>query len=160
MLTLASRQTLHRLAIPVGLAPLLLAASLGSSTARAGEIRGASGLQSLGSVINGIRDGSCTAGHCAITGGTGAGSNLFHRFEKFDTRGGISGASKGTPGIWHRALGRFAKQPRQPACNDSRGHWGGKAARLSLPTGVAQPSNLSTARAAATRPGRRKATAT
>ncbi|QEY33007.1 hypothetical protein EVJ50_13005 [Synechococcus sp. RSCCF101] len=93
MLILASRQTLQRLAIPVGLAPLLLAASLGSGVARAGEIKGASGLQSLGSVINGIRNGSCTAGHCSITGGTGAGSNLFHRFEKFDTRGAISGAS-------------------------------------------------------------------
>ncbi|QEY32758.1 hypothetical protein EVJ50_11500 [Synechococcus sp. RSCCF101] len=92
-MTLASRQTLQRLAIPVGLAPLLLAASLGSGVARAGEIKGASGLQSLGSVINGIRNGSCTAGHCSITGGTGAGSNLFHRFEKFDTRGSISGAS-------------------------------------------------------------------
>ncbi|QEY33181.1 hypothetical protein EVJ50_13990 [Synechococcus sp. RSCCF101] len=87
------RPALVKLAIPVGLAPLLLAASLGSGVARAGEIKGASGLQSLGSVINGIRNGSCTAGHCSITGGTGAGSNLFHRFEKFDTRGSISGAS-------------------------------------------------------------------
>ncbi len=49
------------------------------------------GPRSLGTVVNGIRDGSCSSGLCAVSGGTGAGRNLFHRFGAFDTRGGITG---------------------------------------------------------------------
>jgi hypothetical protein len=54
-------------------------------------VKGVDGAKSLGTVVNGVRDGSCNSGLCQISGGTGAGRNLFHRFGAFDTRGGISG---------------------------------------------------------------------
>ena len=45
----------------------------------------------LNTAVNGVVGGSCSSGLCQVTGGTAAGSNLFHRFSSFDTRGAISG---------------------------------------------------------------------
>ena len=55
------------------------------------DVKGATGERSLGTIVNGQRDGRCTSGLCQVSGGSGAGSNLFHRFSSFDTRGHISG---------------------------------------------------------------------
>lgn len=65
--------------------------ALWGSTLHAGEIRAAGGSQSLGTVVNG--GVACSSGACAVTGGTPAGGNLFHRFSGFDTRGAITGVS-------------------------------------------------------------------
>ncbi|MEB3200136.1 MAG: filamentous hemagglutinin, partial [Synechococcaceae cyanobacterium] len=54
---------------------------------------GTSGVLGLGTLLNGILGGSCRDGHCAVSGGTPAGGNLYHRFDRFDTRGGITGVS-------------------------------------------------------------------
>ncbi|MFM7674730.1 MAG: CHAT domain-containing protein [Synechococcus sp.] len=75
------------------------------------------GARSLGTVVNGVRDGSCDSGLCAVSGGTGAGGNLFHRFGAFDTRGGVTGVriesggySNVLVGVIH-SLGSFIDQP-------------------------------------------------
>jgi hypothetical protein len=60
---------------------------------RAGEVSGTSGVLGLGTRLNGVEGGSCRNGHCAVSGGTAADRNLFHRFDRFDTRGGITGVS-------------------------------------------------------------------
>jgi CHAT domain-containing protein len=81
------------------------------------EVRGVEGTRSLGTVVNGVRDGSCGSGLCAVSGGTSAGSNLFHRFGAFDTRGGITGVHIESGG--HRnvmvgvihSLGSYIDQP-------------------------------------------------
>ena len=58
---------------------------------QAGQIRAERGPSNLGSLVNG--GSACLQGHCAISGGTRSGSNLFHRFSHFDTRGSITGVS-------------------------------------------------------------------
>jgi hypothetical protein len=39
--------------------------------------------------MNGLQAPGCSAGLCQVNGGTSRGTNLFHRFEQFDTRNGI-----------------------------------------------------------------------
>ncbi|MEI7667039.1 MAG: YDG domain-containing protein, partial [Synechococcaceae cyanobacterium ELA263] len=97
----AARQVQHWLPGLAGLV-LLGLAGLVVPAARAGEITGTGGPLSLGTVVNGQLAGSCSAGLCTIGGGTGAGSNLFHRFSAFDTRGAIGGVLFQTQG--HRNL--------------------------------------------------------
>ena len=45
----------------------------------------------LGTKINGEIDGKCNIGLCTIDGGIKRGTNLFHKFDNFDTRGSIDG---------------------------------------------------------------------
>ncbi|MEB3199201.1 MAG: CHAT domain-containing protein [Synechococcaceae cyanobacterium] len=59
--------------------------------ARAGDITASQGALGLGTLINGGL--GCTAGSCLVTGGTGAGSNLFHRFASFEANGAITGVT-------------------------------------------------------------------
>ncbi|MCT0224102.1 YDG domain-containing protein, partial [Synechococcus sp. CS-1328] len=74
-------------------------------------------MRSLGTVVNGVKDGSCNAGLCGVSGGTGAGSNLFHRFGAFDTRGGITGVRIESGGYSNvmvgviNSLGSFIDKP-------------------------------------------------
>jgi len=79
-----------------GVAGLVLGGLSCLAPAAAGEITAAGGPLSLGTSVNG--GASCSAGACAIGGGTKAGANLFHRFSAFDTRGGISGVQFATQG--------------------------------------------------------------
>ena len=79
-----------------GVAGLALGGLACLAPAFAGEIRATSGPLSLGTTVNGA--GSCSAGACAIGGGTPSGANLFHRFSSFDTRGAISGVQFATQG--------------------------------------------------------------
>ncbi len=72
---------------------MLVLLGLAASPVAAGEITATGGGLGLGSVVNGRPGGSCFAGACAIQGGTSAGTNLFHRFSAFDTRGAITGVS-------------------------------------------------------------------
>ena len=51
----------------------------------------AAGAGGLDTAVNGLVGGSCSSGLCQVTGGTAGGSNLFHRFSSFDTRGAITG---------------------------------------------------------------------
>jgi len=41
-------------------------------------------------IINGIKGGNCITGNCIVSGGDKSGSNIFHRFNSFDTRGSIN----------------------------------------------------------------------
>jgi CHAT domain-containing protein len=59
----------------------------------------------LGTLVNGTAEGSCASGACQVEGGTTAGSNLFHRFRQFDTRGGISGVSIDSRGLANVIVG-------------------------------------------------------
>jgi len=52
----------------------------------------------LGTQVNGATNGRCSSGFCSVGGGTAAGPNLFHRFQQFDTRGGINGVGIDTQG--------------------------------------------------------------
>ena len=71
----------------------------------------------LGTRVNGAEGGSCRSGLCGVSGGTGAGSNLFHRFDAFDTRGAIQGVSIDSSGYRNvivgvvNALGSFIDKP-------------------------------------------------
>ncbi len=76
------------------LVPALAAGFLAcAAPVAAGEIRATAGPMGLGSLVNGMPGGGCFSGLCTIQGGTSAGTNLFHRFSAFDTRGGISGVN-------------------------------------------------------------------
>ena len=66
-----------------------LALALPSLPVRA-DIAAKGGARSLGTLVNGTRDGRCTAGVCVVSGGTKAGNNRFHRLSQFDTRGPIT----------------------------------------------------------------------
>ena len=70
-----------------------LVALLLASGARAGEVSATQGPLDLGTKVNGVAGGRCHAGQCQVSGGTAAGANVFHRFNRFDTRGEISGVS-------------------------------------------------------------------
>ena len=85
----------------IGLWALLLAAapSLAGVPALAGEVTATGGALGLGTAVNGAVGGSCGVGLCQVGGGTAAGSNLFHRFSAFDTRGGINGVNFSTGGL-------------------------------------------------------------
>ena len=41
-------------------------------------------------IINGIKGGKCITGNCIVSGGDNSGTNIFHRFNSFDTRGSIN----------------------------------------------------------------------
>jgi len=76
---------------PTLAAPLLLGSVLACA---AGPLRAqvtGAGPGGLNTTVNGVVGGSCTTGLCQVTGGTVGGSNLFHRFSSFDTRGAITG---------------------------------------------------------------------
>lgn len=90
----------------IGVRPIVLGSALGSvfgtalflpgAPAARADVTPATGSRALGTLVN----QACGSSSCAltITGGTAAGSNLFHRFQAFDTRsngGGlpISGAA-------------------------------------------------------------------
>ncbi|MCP9851217.1 hypothetical protein, partial [Cyanobium sp. Morenito 9A2] len=68
---------------------LALAGLLAGVPVLAGDVSATGGALGLGTAVNGRVGGSCGAGLCQVGGGTAAGSNLFHRFSAFDTRGGI-----------------------------------------------------------------------
>jgi filamentous hemagglutinin family protein len=53
----------------------------------------------LGTRVNGSIFGRCTAGSCAVSGGTRSGSNLFQRFSQFSATGGISNVRVDTQGL-------------------------------------------------------------
>jgi trimeric autotransporter adhesin len=74
---------------------LLVALALAPAEA---QVTGAGGSRSLGTLVNGVEGGACSSGACGITGGTSSGSNLYHRFSAFDTRGGITGVGIDTQG--------------------------------------------------------------
>lgn len=57
------------------------------------QVQGTAGARGLGTRVNGVVGGHCVSGLCGVSGGTGAGGNLFHRFSFFDTRGAIQGVS-------------------------------------------------------------------
>ena len=78
-----------------GFYPLLL-----SNTAAAQVIAGG-----LGTRVNGSAFGSCTAGSCAISGGSKSGSNLLHRLSSFDTRERISDIRLNTQGLGNVIIG-------------------------------------------------------
>ena len=75
----------------LGLAGLGLAGLLGMAEPAGAQVVGQDGALSLGTRVNGAVGGSCEVGLCGVSGGTGAGPNLFHRFSRFDTRGGVDG---------------------------------------------------------------------
>ncbi|MFS6827479.1 hypothetical protein [Cyanobium sp. ATX-6F1] len=75
-----------------------LAALLAGVPVSAGEVSATGGALGLGTAVNGMAGGSCASGLCQVGGGTAAGSNLFHRFSAFDTRGGITGVNFATGG--------------------------------------------------------------
>ena len=80
-----------RLMGSVWLVPLLAGAWLLGERPLRAEVSAASGAQSLGTVVNGVTGGSCSSGPCTVSGGTAAGTNLFHQMSAFDTRGAITG---------------------------------------------------------------------
>ncbi|MEB3182841.1 MAG: hypothetical protein VKN15_00450, partial [Cyanobacteriota bacterium] len=98
-----------------GVAGLVLGGLSCLAPAAAGEITAAGGPLSLGTSVNG--GASCSTGDCGIGGGTRAGSNLFHRFSAFDTRGAIRGVLFDTQGQRMvvvgvtNALGSFLDKP-------------------------------------------------
>ena len=59
----------------------------------------------LGTRVNGSAFGSCTAGSCAISGGSRSGSNLLHRLSSFDTRERISDVRLNTQGLSNIIIG-------------------------------------------------------
>ena len=85
----------------IGFWALLLAGAplLACGSALAGEVTASGGGLSLGTAVNGVVGGSCAAGLCQVSGGTAAGSNLFHRLSAFDTRGAITGVNVNTGGL-------------------------------------------------------------
>ena len=59
----------------------------------------------LGSRVNGSVYGSCTAGSCAISGGSRSGSNLLHRLSSFDTRNRINSVKLDTQDLKNVIVG-------------------------------------------------------
>ena len=85
----------------LALLPLVLA--LSAVPVRADVASGGSG--GLGTRINGVLGGRCSAGVCRIDGGADAGRNRFHRLTEFDTRGAIQGGSIESNGVRNLVLG-------------------------------------------------------
>lgn len=81
------------------------------------QVQGTAGARGLGTRVNGVVGGHCVSGLCGVSGGTGAGGNLFHRFSFFDTRGAIQGVSIDSGGYRNvimgvvNALGSFIDKP-------------------------------------------------
>ncbi|MBM5798247.1 MAG: hypothetical protein FJ060_08845, partial [Cyanobacteria bacterium K_Offshore_0m_m2_072] len=59
----------------------------------------------LNTTVDGVVGGSCSTGLCQVTGGTVGGSNLFHRFSSFDTRGAITGVQIHNGGLPNVVVG-------------------------------------------------------
>jgi filamentous hemagglutinin family protein len=55
--------------------------------------------------VNGSAFGTCSSGHCAISGGSRSGQNLLQRFNSFDTRNGITKVKLDTQGIKNIVVG-------------------------------------------------------
>ncbi|MCX5953646.1 MAG: CHAT domain-containing protein [Cyanobacteria bacterium] len=55
--------------------------------------------------VNGSAFGACASGNCAISGGSKSGQNLFHRFNYFDTRNGITKIRLDTQGLENVIVG-------------------------------------------------------
>ncbi len=83
-------QSVLRLGTGLG-ATLLGSAWLASLPARA-DLVPTTGIRSLGTSVqmNGLAAPGCSAGVCQVQGGTSRGTNLFHRFDQFDTRSGVT----------------------------------------------------------------------
>ncbi|MEN9862231.1 MAG: hypothetical protein RLZZ515_2713 [Cyanobacteriota bacterium] len=91
----------------------------------AAEVRGAQGVRSLGTTVNAVRDGRCSSGACDISGGSRFGPNLFHRFEAFDTRGGITGVriqSEGARNVMVGVLNVAGTYLDQPVSLSTKGN--------------------------------------
>ena len=89
------------------------------------DVKGADGPRGLGTMVNGVRGGSCGAGLCEVSGGTRAGRNLFHGFADFNTRGGISGVriqSDGFRNVMVGVMSRLGSFIDKPVSLSSKGN--------------------------------------
>ena len=55
--------------------------------------------------VNGSAFGTCSSGHCAISGGSRSGPNLLQKFNSFDTRKGITKINLDTQGLDNMIIG-------------------------------------------------------